>query len=72
VTNEKARSSRALPRDPPPGLAPGIFAGAEFFDMKNNRLKLTALFLFGLMLHVRADDAQNPIIFADVPDMSFS
>jgi beta-xylosidase len=38
--------------------------------MKSNFLKLTALFLLGLIMHVRADNAQNPIIQADVPDMA--
>ena len=38
--------------------------------MKNTILKLAALVFAGLVLHVRADNAQNPIIQADVPDMA--
>src|ERR1017187_697157 len=38
--------------------------------MKNNFLKLAALVFAGLVLHVRADNAQNPIIQADVPDIA--
>jgi beta-xylosidase len=46
-------------------MSNGIFAG-----MKTHILKLTALFLLGLTLHVRAGNARNPIIQADVPDMA--
>ena len=38
--------------------------------MKNTLLKLATLVLAGLVLQVRADNAQNPIIQADVPDMA--
>src|ERR1035437_7796844 len=38
--------------------------------MKENILKLSALVLTSLVLHLRADSAQNPIIHADVPDMA--
>src|SRR5450759_2906027 len=38
--------------------------------MKENILKLAALVLTSLVLHLRADSAQNPIIHADVPDMA--
>ena len=37
---------------------------------KNNFLKLAAVVIAGFALHVRADNAQNPIIWADVPDPS--
>ncbi len=39
-------------------------------SMKNNLFKLAALIIAGFALHVRADNAQNPIIYADVPDMA--
>jgi beta-xylosidase len=38
--------------------------------MKDNFLKLAALVFAGLVLQVRADNAHNPIIYADVPDMA--
>src|ERR1035437_5447382 len=38
--------------------------------MKNHILKLAAVVIAGLVLNVRADNAQNPIIQADVPDMA--
>ena len=38
--------------------------------MMTNVLKLAALVFASLVLHVRADNAQNPIIHADVPDMA--
>lgn len=38
--------------------------------MKNHFLKLAALVFAGLAMHVRADNARNPIIWADVPDPS--
>ena len=37
---------------------------------KNNFLKLAAVVIAGFALHVRADNARNPIIQADVPDMA--
>ena len=38
--------------------------------MMKNVLKLAVLVFASLVLHVRADNAQNPIIQADVPDMA--
>jgi beta-xylosidase len=38
--------------------------------MKTNFLKLAALVFAGLVPQVRADNAHNPIIYADVPDMA--
>jgi beta-xylosidase len=38
--------------------------------MINTVLKMAVLLLAGLVLHVRADSAANPIIYADVPDMA--
>jgi beta-xylosidase len=42
----------------------------EFTNMMKNVLKLAVLVFASLVLHVRADNAQNPIIQADVPDMA--
>jgi beta-xylosidase len=42
----------------------------EFTNMRKNVLKLAVLVFASLVLHVRADNAQNPIIQADVPDMA--
>ncbi len=38
--------------------------------MKNHLLNLATLVLTSLVLHVRADNASNPIIQADVPDLA--
>jgi hypothetical protein len=38
--------------------------------MKNDFLTLAAVVIAGFALHVRADNAQNPNIPADVPDMA--
>jgi beta-xylosidase len=38
--------------------------------MKNNFLKAATLALASLVLHVQADTAHNPIIYADVPDIA--
>ena len=38
--------------------------------MKNNFLKPAAVVIAGFALHVRADNAQNPIIQAGVSDMA--
>ncbi len=39
-------------------------------NTKTNFLKLAAVIIAGFVLHVRAENARNPIIYADVPDMA--